>query len=166
MSLSRTRLTSSSRPRSRVVIMLIAAALLTMATMLMPFGASAHEHRDVATDYVFVVGFLGEPAVQGDTNGISLEVTKAGKPVTGVDKTLKAEIIFGDQKKEVALSPVWKTDGSYEAVFIPSQPGDYTFHFFGTVDGKKVDETFTSSPNGFDSVTPRSDLEFPAKSGN
>ncbi len=155
------RSSSLSFPRPRVLV-LIVAAMLAMTGMLMPFSASAHEHRDVATDYVFVVGFLDEPAIQGDTNGISLEVTKASKPVTGLDKTLKAEIIFGDQKKEVALSPVFKQDGSYEAVFIPSQPGDYSFHFFGTVGGKNVDETFTSSPNGFDSVAPRTDFEFPA----
>jgi hypothetical protein len=151
----------STFPRPRILV-LIAAAMLAMTSMLMPFSASAHESRKVATDYVFVVGFLDEPAIQGDTNGISLEVTKADKPVTGLDLTLKAEIIVGDQKKEVALSPVWKTDGSYEAVFIPTQPGDYAFRFFGTVDGTTIDETFTSSPNGFDSVAPRTDYEFPA----
>ncbi|HWV36328.1 MAG TPA: hypothetical protein VNZ55_11895 [Thermomicrobiales bacterium] len=153
-----------SLPRPRFVA-LIVAAVLAMTSMLMPFTASAHEHRTVATDYEFVVGFINEPAVQGELNGISLAVTKADKPVTGLDQTLKAEIIFGDQKKEVALSPVWKQDGSYEAVFIPTQPGDYTFHFFGTIDGTNVDETFTSSPDGFDSVAPRADLEFPS-SGN
>lgn len=153
-----------SIPRPRALV-LIVAAMLAMTSMLMPFSVSAHEQRDVGT-YVFVVGFLDEPAIQGDTNGISLEVTKADKPVTGLDKTLKAEIIVGDQKKEFALSPVWKSDGSYEAVFIPTQPGDYSFHFFGTIDGTKVDETFTSSPNGFDSVAPRTDYEFPATSGN
>lgn len=150
-----------SLPRPRFIA-LIVAAVLAMTSMLMPFTASAHEHRTVATDYEFVVGFINEPAIQGDTNGISLAVTKADKPVTGLDQTLKAEIIFGDQKKEVALSPVWKQDGSYEAVFIPTQPGDYTFRFFGTIDGTNVDETFTSSPDGFDSVTPRTDLEFPS----
>ncbi|MGB3305830.1 MAG: FixH family protein [Thermomicrobiales bacterium] len=150
-----------SLPRPRFIALLV-AAILAMTSVMMPFAASAHESRTVATDYEFVVGFVNEPAVQGEMNGIILEVSKAGEPVTGLDQTLKAEIILGDQKKEVALSPVWKEDGSYKAMFIPTQPGDYTFHFFGTIEGTQIDETFTSSPEGFDSVAPRSDYEFPA----
>ena len=159
------RSSSFSFPRPRALV-LIMAMILAMTSMLMPFSASAHDHRTVATNYEFTVGFINEPAIQDDTNGVSLEVTKANKPVTGLDKTLKVEVSFGDQKKEFELSPVWKTDGSYEAVFIPTQPGDYTFRFFGTIEGTNVNESFTSSPQGFDSVAPRSDLEFPAKSGS
>lgn len=146
----------------RARLLTAAAIVALMGSILLPFSASAHEHRTVATDYEFVVGFLSEPAVQGELNGVSLAVTKGDKPVTGLDATLKVEVSIGDQKKEFALSPVWKQDGSYEAVFIPTQPGDYTFHFTGTIDGTTIDETFTSSPDGFDSVAPRSDYEFPA----
>ncbi|MGC4107426.1 MAG: FixH family protein [Thermomicrobiales bacterium] len=146
----------------RARLLSVAAVLALMGSILLPLGASAHEHRTVATDYDFVVGFLSEPAIEGELNGVSLEVTKGGEPVTGLDATLKVEVSIGDQKKEFALSPVWKQDGSYEAVFIPTKPGDYTFHFTGTIDGTAIDETFTSSPDGFDSVAPRTDYEFPA----
>jgi LPXTG-motif cell wall-anchored protein len=145
--------------RMRVVLALV-AVVLGMSL----FGASsvsAHEERVVATDYTFVVGFINEPAISGDTNGISLEVTKAGAPVEGLGDTLKAKVIFGDQSKDMTLSPVWNTPGAYEAVFIPTAPGDYTFQFTGTIETVTVDETFTSSPEGFDSVADRADFEFP-----
>lgn len=146
----------------RALVVALAAVFALIGSMALPFAVSAHEHRTVATDYDFVVGFVSEPAIQGELNGALLEVTKADKPVTGLDQTLKVEVSVGGQKKEFALTPVWKQDGSYEAVFIPTQPGDYTFRFFGTIEGKEVNETFTSSPDGFDSVAPRSDYEFPA----
>jgi hypothetical protein len=62
----------------------------------------------------------------------------------------------------MTLKPAFGEDGVYESVFIPTQPGDYSFRFFGEIDGVAVDETFTSSPEGFDSVIARADLEFPA----
>ena len=82
--------------------------------------------------------------------------------MTGLADTLQAQAIFGDQTRDFDLIPAFGEDGVYEAVFIPTEPGDYTFRFFGQIDGIDVDETFTSSPEGFDSVAARADLEFPA----
>ena len=147
---------------SRVRVVLAIVAIVIGSALLGSSAASAHEHRTVATDYTFVVGFINEPAISGDTNGISLEVTKADVAVEGLGDTLKATIIFGDQTKDVTLSPVWNTPGAYEAVFIPTAPGDYSFNFTGTIEGVAIDETFTSSPEGFDSVADRADYEFPA----
>lgn len=151
---------------ARRSIMLVAAAFaLAVITLLQPLTTSAHEAREVATDYSFVVGFINEPAVQGDTNGIWLEVTMAEAPVLGLADTLQAQVIFGDQTRDMPLIPAFGEEGVYEAVFIPSEPGDYTFRFFGQIDGVDVDETFTSSPEGFDSVQLRADLEFPGSTG-
>lgn len=129
---------------------------------LTPIIASAHETRTVGADYEFVVGFINEPAIEGDTNGISVRITKGGQPVLGAADTLKAQVSTGDQVKDLTLTPAFGEDGLYESVFIPTQPGDYSFRFAGTLEGVAVDETFTSSPEGFDSVKPRSELEFPA----
>ena len=51
--------------------------------------------------------------------------------------------------------------GEYRANFVPSQAGDYTFHFTGTVDGEKVDEEMTSSPKTFSSVQSLNNAAFP-----
>lgn len=147
----------AARARLAFVLGAILPALIAFA----PIPASAHETRTVATDYEFVVGFINEPAVQGDTNGIWLRITKGGQPMLGAADTLQAQVSFGDQVKEMTLTPAFGEDGVYESVFIPTQPGDYSFRFFGNLEGVAVDETFTSSPEGFDSVAPRSDFEFP-----
>jgi hypothetical protein len=156
-------LISRSAARSRIV-MLLGALLLAAVMLAQPLSSSAHEHREVG-DYTFTVGFVNEPAVQGDTNGIWVEVMKGETPVTGLADTLQAQVIFGDQTRDMTLTPAFGEDGVYESVFIPTEPGDYTFRFVGQVDGVDVDETFTSSPEGFDSVTARADLEFPATDG-
>lgn len=140
-----------------------AALLLTLAILLQPTTGLAHEHRDVG-DYTFTVGFINEPAIQGDTNGIWVEILQGDEPVTGLADTLQAQVLFGDQTRDFTLTPAWGEDGVYRAVFIPTEPGDYTFRFFGQINDVDVDESFTSSPEGFDSVQPRADLEFPSTS--
>lgn len=149
-------------PRARFSILFGIGILLTALIALIPITASAHETRTVGTDYEFVVGFINEPAIQGDTNGISVRITKGDQPVLGAADTLTAQVSIGDQVKDMTLTPAYGEEGLYESVFIPTQPGDYSFRFTGTLEGVAVDETFTSSPEGFDSVQPRSDLEFPA----
>lgn len=157
---------TSSRPlmhatRARLSTLCGGFAILLALVAFTTITASAHETRTVGTDYEFVVGFINEPAIQGDTNGILVEITKGGQPVLGAADTLKAQVSTGDQVKDMTLTPAYGEDGVYESVFIPTQPGDYSFRFAGTLEGVAVDETFTSSPEGFDSVQPRADLEFP-----
>lgn len=158
-------LSSFTSIRARLVaavVALVVAAFLSLPAVTV----SAHETRVVATNYSFVVGFIAEPAVQNDTNGIRVEITKAEQPVLAASDTLKAQVIFGDQTRDLTLSPAFGEDGVYQAVFIPTQPGDYTFRFFGQLEGVAVEESFTSSPEGFDSVAARSELEFPAPPAN
>ncbi len=149
----------------RRIALLLATLAIAAVALAQPLVSSAHETREVATDYSFVVGFINEPAIQGDTNGIYLNVTMAEAPVLGLADTLQAQVIFGDATRDMTLSPAFGEEGVYEAVFIPSEPGDYAFRFFGQIDGVDVDETFTSSPEGFDSVAARADLEFPGSEG-
>ncbi|HET7092381.1 MAG TPA: hypothetical protein VFI22_02860 [Thermomicrobiales bacterium] len=150
-----------------------------------PLVASAHEHRTIANGhYNVVVGFRDEPAFAGLKNGLDLTVMKlggtpsagtpaadsddgpAGEPVAGLEKTLKAEVLYGDQTMELTLAPRWNTPGAYDGVFFPMKPGDYTFRIFGTIDGAKVDESFTSSPTTFGPVEDPAPLEFPKASAS
>ncbi|MEJ7839930.1 MAG: hypothetical protein WKF81_14045, partial [Thermomicrobiales bacterium] len=81
---------------SRIRIVLSAVALIFGFSVLGSATVSAHETRVVLTDYSFVVGFVNEPAISGDTNGIFIEVTKADVPVEGLADTLQSRVIFGD----------------------------------------------------------------------
>lgn len=159
----------------------IAGAIGTVAAALIafsPIGVSAHEHRTVG-EYEFIVGFINEPAVSGELNGLDLRVSQpsatpatptadgeeaASTPVEGLETTLQAEVIYGDQKMALTLEAAWNTPGSYEAFFIPTAAGDYSFHIWGTINGTQIDETFTAGPDTFSTVIDRATLEFPAAS--
>lgn len=143
------------------------ASFAAIAILVMSIGvASAHEHRTVG-DYEFVVGFLNEPAIVEEPNGLDLRVSKGhgdqATPVEGLDKTLKGEVSFGGQTMPLEIKPVFNKPGSYKSNFIPTAEGAYTFHVFGTIENQPVDEKFTSSPTTFSEVGSRSAISFPNK---
>ncbi len=142
------------------------AALATAALTLLaafPGAASAHEKRQVGA-FTFVVGFLNEPAIVDQPNSIDLTITDANnQPVSGAEKTLKAQITYGGETRELALSPRFNAPGKYNAYFIPTRTGTWKFHFSGSVNDQNIDELFTSGPGRFNDVASTSDLDFPAK---
>lgn len=144
--------------------------LLTVLGVLLvlPAGAGAHERRQVA-GYQMSVGWADEPTYAGVKNAVQLILRDAsGNPVTDPPEDLKVEVIFSSQKMgPLALEPAFgKTfgrPGDYRAQLIPTRPGNYTFHFIGSLGGKKVDESFTSSEKTFDPVGEPASIQFPAK---
>lgn len=130
--------------------------------------ASAHEEREV-DKYHLAVGFGNEPAYTGQENSVQLLLNDAnGRPVTDLGDTLSVEVIYGTQKVTFPLEPDFEVGefgipGDYRAWFFPTQPGDYTFHFTGSIKGQKVDESFTSGPTTFSSVQDPSNVQFPSK---
>jgi hypothetical protein len=147
----------------------IVAAALGLAVLLLPLLASpaaAHEERKVGA-WSFVVGFGSEPAYAGVPNSVQLILSKGGKPVTDLGDTLKVAVTTGDaEAKEMGTRPnfavgVYGEPGDYRADFIPTAAGAYTFHFTGTIKGKKVDQRFSSSPTGFDEVADPAEVQYP-----
>lgn len=135
-----------------------------MAVFFLYSGAGfAHERRQVAGKYSFVVGFLNEPAFSGTMNGIDLKVLWAGDPVEGLEKSLKARVSFSGQKDFLPLifRPRYNQPGNYAAYFLPALPGQYRFHIEGTIDGAAVDEVFQSGPLTFHDVEDSAPLQFP-----
>lgn len=137
-------------------------------TFALPRAAVAHEHRRVGP-FEMVVGWADEPTFVGFKNGVQLLLRDAaGKPVTDLGDTLKVEVIFGDQKMapvtlERAFGKTYGTPGDYRAPLVPTRPGNYTFHFTGTIKDQQVDQSFTSSEKTFDPATAASEIEFPVK---
>ncbi len=132
------------------------AALSVLAT-----PAAARETRTLSDRFTVEIGFVDEPAIQADTNGLWLRVTEGDQPVTGLEQSLQAEVVYGDAVRALPLIPTTDQAGVYTSTFIPVQPGDYTFHIFGTIAGLGVDERFTSAPEGVAPVDARIDYEFP-----
>lgn len=122
--------------------------------------ALGHEERDVG-DYAFEVGLIDEPVYVGQSSGLEFHVTKGDQPVSGLDETLKAEVIFGQTRRDLPLSEREEDPGWYQSVFIPTAAGKYTFHISGTIEGNPVDESFTSSPDGFNEVQEAASGQFP-----
>jgi len=138
----------------------LAAGLGTALILGLAGTALAHEERDVA-GYAVEVGFVGEPVFVGQRTGMELIVHKDDKPISGLDKTLKAEVVFGDAKRDLPLTESEESPGTYTSVFIPTVAGKYTFHIGGDIEGTAVDESFTSSPEGFDEVQEATAGQFP-----
>jgi len=127
--------------------------------------------------YQIVIGSLNEPLVVDDKTGIDLTVSKCattscsptmgpdgdmdgpgGSAVTGLDQTLKVELIAGNQKKTMALTPQYGKDGAYTAPFYPTVATSLAYHFTGNINGTPVDLTYTcipeGSPTASDNTTP------------
>ena len=170
------------------------AVLMIGLAVAVPVRALAHESRDVGK-YQFVVGFLVEPAYEGQKNGLDLRVripsavsatstatpsatatpsgtatpsaagaTGTPTPVIGLEKTLQVEVSFvGNDKKvtkPVRAISATSDPGHYTADVLPTQPGQYRFRIFGTIDGANVNETFTSGDK-FGNVATIDDINFP-----
>jgi len=134
-----------------------------LLALLLPGAASAHERRDVGK-LQFVVGFIGEPAILGEPNGIDLRVTRKenSEPVEGLEKVLKATIQSGGgQPKEFALRARFGMKGAYTADLIPTRAGAYVFTFTGAFEGQGINEKFESGPGRFNDVEDASKLQFP-----
>jgi hypothetical protein len=137
------------------------AVIGAMCALVLGTGiAFAHEEREVGA-YGLVVGFIDEPVYSGQKSGLELLVTSGGQPVDGLEETLQAEVTFDEQRRDLPLSPRFGEPGWYQSVFFPTAAGPYTFRIFGDVEGEAIDESFTSSPEGFSEVQDVTGGQFP-----
>ena len=162
--------------RARVLMMRALMALAIMAGLPALFiavaasPASAHVLETVGP-YHLLIGFGNEPTYAGAQNSVFLLLTdaKTGAPIVdeGLGDTLKVTVGFGTQTKQLPLESSFDPDsgqgtkGVYNAYFIPTAPGDYTFHFSGTIHTTKVNITVKSSPTTFDSAHDPVGIQFP-----
>ncbi len=185
----------------------IITALPALLMLALPLAASAHQHATFViggTQYDMVVGSLNEPVTVDDKTGVDFTVTSGGhmmmaddgdmepaggKPAVGLEEKLKVELIAGDKKKVLDLSPVYGAPGSYKAPFYPTVATTLAYRFFGEINDTPVDLTFTCRAEGADAVeegekdistgvkqimmgggfscpSPKEDLGFPEKSAS
>ena len=100
--------------------------------------------------YAMEVGFIDEPVFVGDKSGLEFSVMKDDQPVEGLEQTLTAQVTYGGRA-------IYRSSTRGRAGLVPvgvhshgRRP--YTFHITGSFEGTPIDESFTSSPTGFDEV--------------
>ena len=146
----------------------ISAATTLAVFLALAASGDAHERRQVG-NYVMRVGWADEPTFAGTQNGVQLLLSDAsGKPITDLPEDLRVEVIFGAQKMgpltlDAAFGKNFGRPGDFRAALIPTRPGNYTFHFIGSLNGQHIDQSFTSSDKTFDPVQEAAAIEFPAK---
>ena len=155
-------------------------ALITLLAVTGLFATATniiHAHEDTEIGgYNVVVGFLHEPAYEGEKNAASVRVTKVGPDhpaqftpvatmIEGLQDTLQVEVthVPSEVSRVMNLRAVHNEPGHYVADLIPTSPGHYRFRFFGMIEGEAVDAAFDSRAGGgrFDDVQAASAIQFP-----
>lgn len=131
---------------------------------------AVHHHQEpggqgAAWDWLKPSVAGAEPAYLGQPNALSLSVeeyaTGGTEPVNDLAATLEAEVSKDGQA--MPLSLVQTGEGEYEAPFVPTEVGDYTFRIFGAIGEAAVDVSGASGPSTFNSVAPLTGIEFPVQ---
>jgi hypothetical protein len=149
----------------------VVATLAAVVTLTLGLGgqALAHETRQVGP-YRFVVGWLNEPAFQGQPNAATVRVsdtrvTPTPKPVEGLERTLTIHVVAGGLTETYTgtLRTVFGQPGLYALHMFPTASGSYTYRIRGKVEDLEINETFESGPGRFNEVEPLTALQYPAK---
>ena len=145
----------------------VALGVLIAFSLSLPGTALAHERRTVGP-YQLVVGWLAEPAFQGQSNAASVRVSDTrvtpAKPVEGLEGTLTIEIRSGGlAPRSGAPRAVFGQPGLYALDVIPTAAGAYSFRIVGRIETLDVAETFESGPGRFDEVKEQTALQYPVE---
>ncbi|CAI9830853.1 MAG: hypothetical protein MPI95_03805 [Nitrosopumilus sp.] len=112
--------------------------------------AAAHAHTvDAVGGYRVEIGWLNSPVVAGEANGIVLLVSPLDRDadlidqgfnegITGLRKTLKMQLVLGEQSVTLPLTVVQEVPGKYYAAVNPSESGYYQANVLGDIRGTPV----------------------------
>ena len=135
------------------------------------FLGTAFGHTiDSVGDYRLEIGWMNEPVVSGETNGIelfisplepglSLEEQEFKNGVSGLEKFLKIQLILKENKITLPLSADHDIPGKYYAFVNPTVSGFYQANVIGT-----IGETNVSLSMHPPKVDERAYIEFPESS--
>jgi hypothetical protein len=156
--------------RTLSTIRIVAVAATATVSLAIVHPAAAHDVHPFGPLTV-ALGWVHEPAYVGSDNAVQVIVKQGDSPVTDItDKDLTVDVSLGAQKMDpMPMIPTADPDtglgipGEYEMHFIPTAPGNYTFHLKGTVKGTPVDETVTASDKTFNTVQDSTAAQWPNK---
>ena len=134
------------------------------------FGLAFAHTVDSVGDYRLEIGWMNEPVVSGETNGIELFISplEPGLPleeqkfkdgIGGLHKFLKMQLVLKDEKITLPLSPDHNIPGKYYAFVNPTVAGFYQANVLGNIGNTTV--SLSMHPPKVDE---RSYIEFPESS--
>lgn len=140
--------------------------LITLGLVNTAFGHTV----DSVDKYRLEIGWMNEPVVSKETNGIELFVSplepslelkdqnfKNG--IAGLEKSLKIHLLYKEEKITLSLSPDHNIPGKYYAFVNPTKAGFYQANILGY-----IGETSVSISMHPPKVDERSYIEFPESS--
>jgi len=131
--------------------------LFTFSLVIFNFqNVFAHEGVTVG-DYDLEIGWLTEPPITGQMNGIIVNVTTGDeKPVEDVSN-LTVSVLYAGQSKALILQPLSEdTHGQFIAPILPAAQGQYTVHL-----GGKLGDTDVSADVDVEEVRSPVGIQFP-----
>jgi hypothetical protein len=118
----------------------VAASLLVMSFLAFaPSPVLAHE--ELCQNGICIVGgWLNEPPLVNQLNGIELEITREsdGQPITNAVAQLDVTVKKGTPTRPLNLAPQ-EEPGMYAATILPTQTGQYAIVMRGMVAGQAID---------------------------
>ena len=139
-----------------------------ISLLILPGFVPAFGHTlDSVGEYRLEIGWMNEPVVSSETNGIELRVSPL-KPgldlknqvfengVEGLEKSLKMQLVFEGQKIILPFKPDHNLPGKYYAFVNPTKAGYYQANILGTIGD--TDVSISMHPPKVDE---RSYIEFP-----
>ena len=143
--------------------LLISCLVVFITTLLNVQLAFAHEGI-TAGNYEIEVGWVTEPPIAGQQNGIVVHVLNMSsgeaQPVEDV-AALMVIISYGGQNKTLTLQPLGEdTPGQFVAPILPTIPGQYTITL-----GGKLGDTDVKADVEPEEVQPATAIQFPAVDG-
>ena len=152
--------------------MVSAKPIFIIILLIVPLVAPnvfAHTVDSIAEKYRIEIGWMNEPVVSGETNGIEiflsplepgleLEEQEFKNGVKGLEKDLKMQLVFKDAKIILPFNADHNVPGKYYAFVDPTVSGYYQANILGEIKGIPV--SLSMHPP---KVNERSHIEFPEK---
>ena len=145
---------------------------LLISLLCIPFFSSAYAHTvDSVEDYRLEIGWINEPAVSGETNGIELYISKLdptkkfdeqefdkSKGVAGLRKDFRMELVYKEDKINLNVLDDHNIPGKYFGLVDPTVDGYYQINIIG-----KIGDTIVSKSMHPPKVENREHIEFPVR---
>lgn len=145
---------------------------LLITLLCIPLISSAYAHTiDSAGDYRLEIGWINEPAVSSETNGIELYISKLdptkkfdeqefdkNKGVAGLRKDFRMELVYKEEKIYLNVLEDHNVPGKYFGLIDPTVDGYYQVNIVG-----KIGDTMVSKSMHPPKVENREHIEFPVR---